>query len=72
MNATDLPDVLFEEHMCQLLGYGAKSSLRQARRHPLWPFCELPKFGRRPRWSKVQVLRVIEGGAFPQRARKVA
>ncbi len=60
VHESQLPPVLFEEHLMALLGIG-RSTLRAARKRRSFPFSELPKIGRKPRWSRTQVLAVIAG-----------
>ena len=56
-----LPPVLFEHHMTALLGI-APSTMRRARKRRTWPFNDaaLPKFGRKPRWSRDLVLAALQ------------
>lgn len=58
LHESQLPPILFEHHMCALLGI-APSTLRAARKRRTWIFSELPKMGRKPRWSRDQVLAAI-------------
>jgi hypothetical protein len=58
---SELPPILFPEHLCALLGI-AESTLRDARRRPSWPFSEMPRIGRKPRWSREHVLHVVRNG----------
>jgi hypothetical protein len=61
VNESELPPILFESHICALLGV-APRTLNRAKKARDFPFTELPKVGRKPRWSRDQVLSIISAG----------
>jgi len=61
LHESELPPVLFAEHLCALLGV-SESTLRRARKRRNFPYTELPRIGRKPMWSRDQVLRIISTG----------
>jgi hypothetical protein len=62
IHESQLPPVLLEEHMAQLLDLSV-SGLRKARKKRSWSFVELPRISRKPRWSRDAVLAQINGTA---------
>lgn len=61
MHENELPPVLFPQHLCALLGV-SESTLRRARKRRNFPYTELPRIGRKPTWSRDQVLQIIKNG----------
>lgn len=57
---SEYPPVLEQSHMCQLLGMSVRT-MNKRRHSRTWPFTELPRFDRKPRWSRDAVLRIING-----------
>lgn len=57
---SEYPPVLEQSHMCQLLGMSVRT-MNKRRAGRGWPFTELPRFDRKPRWSRDQVLAIING-----------
>ncbi len=68
-NESQLPPVLFDSHMAQLLGTSVRTIQKRRKTRKTWPFTELPKIDRRPRWSRDQVLAVLAGQQLPTRRR---
>lgn len=63
------PPVLFDSDLAAILGISVRT-LQNARKRATFPFSELPRVGRKPRWSRDHVLAVINGGAaIPSRKR---
>lgn len=68
-NEATWPPILYDADLAAILGI-AISTLREARKRRTFPFTELPRIGRKPRWSREHVLAVLNGGAaMPQRKR---
>lgn len=65
---SQLPPVLTVEHMSQLLGMSIRTMTKR-RSSRNWPFTELPRFDRKPRWSRDAVLNVINSGTKLRGAR---
>lgn len=57
---SQLPPVLFIEDLARLLGTSART-IRKRMHSPRWPFSELPRIDRKPRWSRDQVLATLAG-----------
>lgn len=71
-NESTWPPILFDKDLAAILGI-AVSTLREARKRRTFPFSELPRVGRKPRWSREHVLAVINGGAaMPQPRKRIA
>lgn len=68
LHESQLPPVLEQSHMCQLLGMSVRT-MNKRRKSPRWPFSELPRLDRKPRWSRDQVLAVINGQQLSPRRR---
>lgn len=66
---SQLPPILFETDLANLLGI-AVSTMREARRRRAWPFTELPRIGRKPRWSRDAVLATINTGVHAPGGRR--
>jgi len=59
------PPVLLIEHMAQVLNMSVRT-INKRRHSKQWPFTELPRLDRKPRWSRDQVLAVLAGQARPR------
>jgi hypothetical protein len=57
---SQLPPCLQIEHMAQLLSTSVRT-IQKRRKSRTWPFTELPRIDRKPRWSRDAVLGVING-----------
>lgn len=57
---SQLPPVLQIEHMAQLLNTSVRT-IQKRRKSRLWPFTELARIDRKPRWGRESVLAVING-----------
>lgn len=64
VHESNLPPVLTIEHLAQLLGMSVRT-IQKRRTSPRWPFTELARFDRKPRWSRDQVLTQL--AAVPRR-----
>ncbi len=62
------PPVLLIEHMAQVLNMSVRT-INKRRHGKAWPFTELPRLDRKPRWSRDQVLQTINGQRVPDRKR---
>ena len=60
--------MLEQSHLAQLLGMSIRTMQKRRMNKRNWPFSELPKLDRKPRWSRDVVLAVINGGAMAKRA----
>lgn len=68
-NESTWPPIIYDRDLAAILGISVRT-LQEARKRATFPFSELPKIGRKPRWSRDHVLAVIAGGAhIPQRKR---
>jgi hypothetical protein len=47
--------------MAQLLGMSVRGLLNARKKRDVWPFSELPRLDRKPRWSRDHVLAVLAG-----------
>lgn len=63
---TQLPPVLTIEHMAQLLGMSIRT-IQKRKNGKSWPFTELARLDRKPRWSRDMVLATINGQALRRR-----
>lgn len=62
------PPVLFDRDLAAILGIHV-ATLREYRKQDDFPFTELPRVGRKPRWSRDQVLAALSARA-PRRRRR--
>lgn len=68
VHESQLPPVLEQSHMCQLLGMSVRT-MNKRRKGRSWPFSEIARLDRKPRWSRDQVLAIINGQQLPARRR---
>lgn len=54
VDESTLPTVLFVEDLAALLGTSVRT-IQNRRKSRVWPFTELPRIDRKPRWSKAHV-----------------
>ena len=62
VHESQLPAVLLIEDIGRLLGMPVRTVYDEMKKRS-WPFTELPRMGRKRRWSRDHVLAVINGGA---------
>jgi hypothetical protein len=63
---SQLPPVLLIEHMAQLHTTSVRT-IQKRRKSRVWPYTELPRIDRKPRWSREHVLAVLNGQATRRR-----
>lgn len=68
-NEQTYPPILFVEHMAEIHGVAVRT-LYNAMKRRSWPYSELPKIGRKARWSRDQVFAIISAGS--PRTKRVA
>lgn len=57
---SQLPPVLLIEHMAQLHTTSVRT-IQKRRKSRVWPYTELARIDRKPRWSRDAVLAIING-----------
>lgn len=62
LHESQWPPVLFDRDLAAILGIHV-ATLRKYRNDPDSPFSELPRIGRKPRWSRDQVLQALSARA---------
>lgn len=72
-NEKTWPPILFDKDLSAILGVSV-STLREMRKRTTWAFrtAELPRIGRKPRWSRDAVLAVINGSSGVRSRSRVA
>lgn len=64
IHESQLPPVLEISHLAQLLGMSIRTINKRRAQPKSWPFAEMTRLDRKPRWSRDHVLSVINGQAL--------